>query len=235
MKTVVEESMDVDDVNGDRIDIEYFTDPLCCWSWAFEPHWRRFVNEYKDRINWRYRMVGMIPDWSKYSDPVNDISRPAQMGPLWMQVKHTTGINIDANIWLEDPPQSSFPACMAVKCAEMQSAAAADILLYQLRKAVMTEKKNIAKPEIILKIAEESAWEYKVLDYRKLKNDFTLNKAAMLFKEDLQKTKLNEIGRYPALTMLNAEGKGLVIVGYRPYPVLVAALMQLNEVFTQQQ
>ena len=23
------------------LSIEYYTDPLCCWSWAFEPQWRR--------------------------------------------------------------------------------------------------------------------------------------------------------------------------------------------------
>jgi putative protein-disulfide isomerase len=65
----------------DRIEIEYFTDPLCCWSWAFELHWRRFINEYQHLFTWKYRMGGLIRDWKSYSDPLNDITRPAQMGP----------------------------------------------------------------------------------------------------------------------------------------------------------
>ncbi|NJK94621.1 MAG: hypothetical protein HC905_06580 [Bacteroidales bacterium] len=130
------------DVKGaDRIEIVYFTDPLCCWSWALEPHWRKFLDHYQHLISWRYCMGVMIPDWNSFSDPLNDISRPAQMGPLWMQVKHTTGAEIDANLWMEDPPESSFAPCLAVKCAALQSPAAEDVLLTLLRKAVMTQRK----------------------------------------------------------------------------------------------
>lgn len=219
----------------DRIEIEYFTDPLCCWSWAFEPHWRRFVNEHKDSIRWRYRMGGMITDWSNYSDPMNDITRPAQMAPLWLQVKYTTHTDINPDIWIEDPPQTSIPACLAVKCAEIQSQAAADVLLLTLRKAVMTQKKNIAKKAVILELANEIEQNYKVLDYAKFVSDFENNSALTALKTDLQKAKLADIGRFPTITMQKADQpKGLLVVGYRPYSVLVDAFNQLTGVLTHQ-
>ena len=40
----------------------YYTDPLCCWSWAFEPHWRRLRDEFGGALDCRYRMAGMIED-----------------------------------------------------------------------------------------------------------------------------------------------------------------------------
>lgn len=214
---------------ADRIEIEYFTDPLCCWSWAFEPHWRKFLNEYSQVIRWRYRMGGMLADWKSYSDPLNDISRPAQMAPLWLQVKYTTNTRIDPDIWIEDPPHSSLTACLAVKSAEMQSPAAADILLHALRRAVMTQKKNIARKEIVFDIAKELDKKYGIINFDRLETDFESNNAVLHLKSDMQKAKLADIGRFPTITMrLLNQNKGIMIVGYRPYSALTEAFKQLT-------
>jgi len=218
----------------DRIEIEYFTDPLCCWSWAFEPHWRKFIIENKHLIHWNYRMGGMISDWNNYSDPLNDISRPAQMAPLWMQAKYTTNSDINPDIWLEDPPHSSIPACLAVKSAEIQSTAAADILLFLLRKAVMTEKKNIAKWDIIIELAKEAGKRYNFFDFNLFQSKLESSEVLNLLRTDLQKAKLNDIGRFPTLTMSKADGMGLIITGYRPYSVLTEAFKQLTDVMEHQ-
>lgn len=218
----------------DRIEIEYFTDPLCCWSWAMEPHWRKFINENKYHLNWRYRMVVMIPQWKNYSDPVNDISRPAQMAPLWQQVKYTTHTEIDPDIWLFDPPDTSLLACLAVKSAELQSPAAADILLVTLRKAVMTQKKNIARKEIILELSREVEKVYPDFDRVRFENDFTGRKGVPALKEDIQQTKLNDIVRFPAIMMKNTnQNKALIVLGYKPFPVLEDAFRQLSGVLAR--
>jgi putative protein-disulfide isomerase len=60
--------------------IEYYTDPLCSWSWAFEPQWRYLRYNCGERLTWRYRMGGLLPDWQSYQDPFNDVGNPAQMG-----------------------------------------------------------------------------------------------------------------------------------------------------------
>jgi protein-disulfide isomerase-like protein with CxxC motif len=107
------------------LEIVYYTDPLCCWSWAFEPHWRRLRAEFGAALDCRYRMAGMIADWGSYSDPLNSVSRPLQMGPIWREAQHLAGVAVDDRIWALDPPASSYPACLAVKAAELQSADAA--------------------------------------------------------------------------------------------------------------
>lgn len=215
--------MDNDELQVDRIKIEYFTDPLCSWSWAFEPHWRKFINEHKHLVNWKYRMGGMIKDWKSYNDPFNDVSRPAQMGPLWLQVKHATGIEINPQIWIEDPPVSSIPSCMAVKCAEMQSAAAGDLMLTLLRKAVMVEGRNIAKTETIFELAQQAGNKYKLLDYTTFISNWGSKALKTLIKEDFQKAKLMDIGRFPTITIQSGDGTGIILVGYRPYSVLMEA------------
>lgn len=223
------EGADSNEKKPDRVEIEFFTDPLCCWSWAFEPHWRKFATEHRHLINWKYRMGGMISDWKNYSDPMNDVSRPPQMGPLWLQVKHTTHTDINPNIWLTDPPASSLPACMAVKCAEIQSPAAADLMLLLLRKAVMVEEKNIARKEIIFEIARTADEKYRLLNFETFETDWNSNKPKELVKEDIQFVKLNNIGRFPTITMQGANGKGIILVGYRPYSVLVEAFNHFSK------
>lgn len=220
---------------ADRIEVEYFTDPLCCWSWAFEPHWRQFVNENASYIHWNYRMGGLITDWDNYNDPLNDISRPAHMAPLWLQVKYTTNTDIDPDIWIEDPPYSSLPACMAVKCAEAQSKVAADILLLYLRKGVMTQKLNIGRRDVIFKLAKEVSEKFSILAYEKFESDFENNRLSNSLLLDLQKTKQAGIGRFPTVTMrLPGQSNGIMLIGYRPHSVLSEAFKQLIDVYAGQ-
>jgi hypothetical protein len=49
-----------DPAPGARIELVYYTDPLCCWCWAFEPHWRRLRAEVGSALDWPYRLAGMI-------------------------------------------------------------------------------------------------------------------------------------------------------------------------------
>lgn len=213
----------------DKILIEYYTDPLCCWSWAFEQLWRKFITDNAGLIHWRYRMGGLLPDWKKYHDPLNDISKPAHMGPYWMQVKQITGAQIDESIWYDDPPVSSYPACIAVKCAEMQSFAAADLYLSALREAVMFKRKNISKRNVLIEIADElETRNPSKFSSIRFQLDFLENRSIDAFNYDLNKATLSNIGRFPGLVMQRPGEKGIVLIGYRPYPVLMQAFNQLK-------
>src|SRR3546814_21038319 len=61
-------------------EIVYFTDPLCSWSWALEPQWRRLLFTFGDRLSWRYRMGGMLPDWTRFSDQIGRASCRERVG-----------------------------------------------------------------------------------------------------------------------------------------------------------
>lgn len=218
---------------GAAVAVVYYTDPLCSWSWAFEPQWRRLRFEVGDRLAWRYRMGGMIPDWARYSDPVNAVSRPLQMAPQWFHVRHLTGMPIDERIWFEDPPDSSYPACIAVKAAERQSPQAAERYLRHLREAVMLDRRNIARRAVILAVADELAADDlsrgapERFDADRFRRD--LDDAASLdaFRADLKEARYLGIGRFPALTLHREGAPGIGIIGYRPYGVLRAALARI--------
>ena len=210
------------------IKIVYYTDPLCCWSWALEPHWRRLRDEFRGALACRYRMAAMIGDWNSYNDPLNSVSRPVQMGPIWRQAQHLSGVPVDDRIWVLDPPASSYPACLAVKAAELQSAAAADVYLGRLRQAVMTERRNIARRAVLLEVADEvAAAAPDRLDAERLRHDLDAAPARDALREDLKEARYRGIGRFPTLTFSPARGTGVMIVGYRPYETLRAALARI--------
>jgi predicted DsbA family dithiol-disulfide isomerase len=215
---------------ADRVMITYYTDPLCCWSWALEPHWETLKKEFNNRIEWRYVMGGMIQDWNSYSDPLNSISRPIQFGPVWMHASHISGRPMDSSIWHKDPPASSFPSCIAVKCATLQSHVAGELLLQRLREAVMTKGLNIAREDIIFSIARDLSQEDgQIFNYARFEECWRDGSGTHAFRNDLQKTRFLRIGRYPTLTFTNHNARGIMVTGYRPYDVLKEALGQMFE------
>ncbi len=208
------------------IEITYYTDPLCSWSWAVEPQWRRLRYEFGDRLVCRYSMGGLLPDWQQFSDPLNHISRPIQMGPVWIQVRHLTGMPIDEKIWVHNPPTSSYPACIAVKAAEQQGPVAGEHYLRRLREAVMLEGRNIAQREVLLKLATELNPEIG-FECDRFERDLDNPESVDAFRQDLKEMRYRGIARFPSLILRQNSGRSLLMMGYRPYSVLREALAQI--------
>ena len=222
--------MDLSKHQADRVKIVYYTDPLCCWSWALQSHWQHLIEDFKDEITYSYCMSGMIPDWEKYNDPFNSVSRPAQTGPIWMEARHKTGAAINDNIWIENPPASSYPACIAVKTAGLQGFEASEIYLQAVWKAVMVNSMDISKKDILLEIAYDAGIQKpQILDFQRFADEYDNDESRDAFRNDLRQVAYNKIGRFPTLTFTKG-GKGIIMTGYRPYEALVDALKQIQTI-----
>ncbi|HVW54882.1 MAG TPA: DsbA family protein [Rhizobiaceae bacterium] len=208
--------------------VTYYTDPLCCWSWAFEPEWSRLRRALVGRMAWRLRMGGMIRRWDRYEDPLNAIHRPAQMGPLWMQAERQTGVRIESRVWTEDPPDSSWPACLAFKAAELQSAFLGDVYLKRMRRALFIEGLNIARREVLSDIAAESAAASGgSFDAVRWERDMDGEVAKRAFQKDMTDAHLRGIGRFPTLILRRPIGGEKLLTGWRPYEKLVEEVVAL--------
>ena len=206
--------------------VEYYTDPLCCWSWGMEPQMRKLRYLLRDRLQIEYVMGGLISDWKHFSDQLNDISSPSQVGPLWMEAKHMTGQPMDEFLWVKDPVDTTYPACMAVKAAELQSAIAGEAMLRKLREAVMLQQKNIGNKEVILEVASGLA-DKDILDLATFERVWMSQQAADLFRKDLEKIKIKGITRFPTL-LIYTNDRSLQVTGYRPFKVLLDAFKNLD-------
>jgi putative protein-disulfide isomerase len=205
--------------NGDGILIHYYTDPLCCWSWAMEPAIQQLKTVWR-QINWRYCMGGLLPSWDSFSDPVNSVNRPVQMGPVWMHASTLVDIPVNHTIWMKDPPASSYPACIAFKCVQFQSEALARIYLLWMREACMVEGINISKQHVLISLAEKLNGIFPAFNADMFADDLTNGKGRDAFREDLHEIKTREITRFPTLIIQQTNKASIIVTGYRTYDEL---------------
>lgn len=202
---------------SNAIAVTIFTDPLCCWSWAFEPQLQQLKKALGEQATWEYRMGGLIPSWDNFHDNVNSVSRPAQMGPVWMHAGQVAGKPICHQVWINDPPASSYPSCIAVKCAQLQSSLAGEGMLQLLREACMAEGKNIARQEVLFDVARKLSIDDKTFDPARFKEDFFGKHGQDALRADLAEVSYYRINRFPALIVKSPAEKTIVISGYRKW------------------
>jgi predicted DsbA family dithiol-disulfide isomerase len=196
--------------------IDFYTDPLCCWSWVMEPVWRSIRRRRGPALRWRSVLGGMIESWSHFSDPLNDVHRPPQMAPLWHFAGRTGGVPIDPGIWHVDPPASSYPASVAVKAVAFQGRDMGEAYLARAREAAMTRRLNIARREVLLQIAAELQIEHpRAFDAARFAVDLETDAALDAFRSDLQEARMHRIGRFPSIVVHGPAGSRIA-VGYRP-------------------
>lgn len=204
------------------VEITFYTDPLCCWTWAMQPQWNRLLAGLEGRIPVvvRYKMAGLIPSWQHFNDTVNSIRKPVQMGPEWMHARAVSGVEINDRIWITDPPASSFPACIAVKCADLQSPLLTANFLHLLQEAVMVKNLNIAKREVLLDCASTLQARFPAFDLEKFKVQLFGEEGKEAFRKDLQECKYLNITRMPTIRFKSSENRSALTSGFQSYESL---------------
>lgn len=190
------------------VKIVYYTDPICSSCWGIEPQLRKLKLEYGDYFEIDYRMGGLLPDWSYNS---GGISKPGDVAHHWDEVSLYYEMPIDGDVWLEDPLDSSYPSCIAVKAAQIQDKEKAVVYMRLLREKLYLEKVNIAKIENLLTIAKEAG-----LDTAKFQKDYN-GAARQLFEEDLAYGRTLGVLGFPTLFFSDPDGNKLTVYGYKPY------------------
>jgi predicted DsbA family dithiol-disulfide isomerase len=152
------------------------------------------------------------------------------MGLQCYQVRQLTGMPLDEQVWRDDPPSSSYPACLAVKAAERQSPGAGEAYLRRVREAVMLRRRNVARGEVLMELAQDVAGDPSlgfVFDAERFVDDLLGSEVKEAFHDDLRQVAYRNISRFPTL-VLRVEGKlGIALAGYRPYEVIRRALVEL--------
>jgi putative protein-disulfide isomerase len=180
----------------------YHTDPACSASWAAEPRLRRLIVEFGDELDITYVMAGLAREFDD----------PARMVTTWLD-DAASGMPLDPRIWLREAPRSSYPACIAVKAAAQQGAAAAERYLRRLREGFMCHRRKLDGPEALVEEAGLAG-----LDTERFRIDLDSNATLEAFGADLEETRASSEGeRLPALQLTGSGGAGRWVGGDRPY------------------
>lgn len=197
--------------------IIYYTDPICSSCWGIEPQLRKLKLEYSDYFEIDYRMGGLLPDWNYNS---GGISKPSDVAHHWDEASLYYEMPIDGNVWLEDPLDSSYPSCIAMKAAQMQDKEKAVHFMRVLREKLYLDKKNISRCENI----EDAAKKAK-LDIQKLKADY--DDAEEHFQEDLDYGKKLGVRGFPTLFFADQNDNRFTVYGSKPYAAYEDAILAL--------
>lgn len=149
----------------------YFTDPFCPWSWAAEPKLRRLLTEFGDEVAITYVIGGM--EHALQGERLTFVGE-------WVKAGAESGMPIDPRGLLEDPPEATNPAGLAVTAVAEQADPAP--FLRRLREAIMVERRRVDRGDALLDVARETA---PALDLARLRVAFGSNAIVEALAADL--------------------------------------------------
>jgi putative protein-disulfide isomerase len=137
------------------IQVRYYTDPACSWSWGAEPALRRLMWEFEGRLEFTWVMGGLARRYgSDYRDDEGSIgSGPdcfADLMAHWLNVAAETGMPCDPRLWTSNPISSTYPVCIAVEAASEQGWEAGYRYLRRVREGLMYGRRKLDNPSALL-------------------------------------------------------------------------------------
>jgi predicted DsbA family dithiol-disulfide isomerase len=123
----------------------YYTDPACPGSWALEPVLRRLAAELGSQLHVRHVMGGLAREFGP----------PLPIVGAWLDAADASGMPVDPRLWVDHPPRSSYPACMAVKAAGEQGAEIEAAYLRRLREGWACGRRRLDSADALTTEARE--------------------------------------------------------------------------------
>jgi predicted DsbA family dithiol-disulfide isomerase len=155
------------------VHVTYYTDPGSPGSWAAEPALRRVLTRFGDGVSISYVMGGLA---RRIEDPLR----------MMLDVLHAaaeSAMPVDPRLWLEHPPQSTYPSCLAVKAAAQQGMDVA--FLRRAREGFMCERRTLCRTEALVDLARTVAG----LDVARFAIDLESDAIIESFSADLERTR----------------------------------------------
>lgn len=130
------------------VEVRYYSDPACTWSWAAEPALRRLMWEFDGELSFVWAMGGLARHFgSAYRDSEGEIGAGpdcfADLMSHWLNVAGRTGMPCDPRLWTEAPISGTFPACVAVEAASEQGWEAGYRYLRRLREGLLCFRRKL--------------------------------------------------------------------------------------------
>jgi putative protein-disulfide isomerase len=224
--TAGEEEMEMVDFNQQKksIEVYYVTDPICSHCWAIEPVLRRFKKQYGHYFNFHPVMGGLLEKWGDGPvDPANGIYGPADVAPHWREVGVHSRMPIDGSLMIDNPVQSSFPPSRVYKVIQKNhNDEIAYEYLRRARESLFAFNQNISDTSIMIQIVNQLG-----LDGEAIVREAEQPAGQQLLNEDFGLARSLGVRGFPTIVMINAENKGVKIVGGRPLESYVDGLKQV--------
>ncbi len=156
-----------------ELHVVIYTDPACPWSWASEPALRRLQTEFAAGLRITYVMGGLA----------RELSRPDETMRHWLDAAADSGMPVDPRLWMDAPPSSSYPACLAVKAAAEQGLDGP--YLRRAREGIAYERRTLDAPGALVDLGRTVAG----LDVERFRRDLASSAIVEAFAADLERAR----------------------------------------------
>lgn len=158
------------------VQVRFYTDPACPWSWAAEPAVRRLMWEFEGELEFVWVMGGLTRSYER-ADILKVISQ-------WLDDAAEGGMPCDPRIWTENPLESTYPACQAVKAATEQGWEAGYRYLRTLREGIMFERRKLDHSDALIAAAGRAR-----IDRQRFEVDLRSHAITEAFGADLEEVR----------------------------------------------
>ena len=223
------------------VEVRYYSDPACTWSWAAEPALRRLMFEFEGELSFVWAMGGLARHFgSAYRDSEAAIgSGPdcfADLMSHWLNVAGRTGMPCDPRLWTEAPISSTFPACIAVEAAAEQGWEAASRYLRRVREGLLCFRRPLDQRRAL--IAEAGPAGLDVAGFEAALDSGRAEAAFEAHQEEVREVpaEAREAGRtsvtegrerlsFPSAVFIGADGERHGVWGFQPASAYRAAAL----------
>jgi predicted DsbA family dithiol-disulfide isomerase len=158
------------------VEVRFYTDPACPWSWAAEPALRRLMWEFEGELEFAWVMGGLARSYER-ADLLDLVT-------VWLEDAAAGGMPCDPRIWTQNPLESTYPACQAVKAAEEQGWEAGYRYLRRLREGIMVERRKLDHADALIAAAGEAG-----IDRERFEVDLRSHAITEAFGADLEEVR----------------------------------------------
>src|SRR5262245_48829384 len=142
-----------------------------------------------------------------------EITDPVAAARSWLEAGARSGMPVDARLWLDGPPASTYPACLAVKAAEEQGDPAP--YLRRLREGFAMRRRRLDRLEAFV----EEARSVDGLDVDRFRIDAGSHAIVEKFGEDLERAR----GRLASIDFVGEDGEAHAVTEIGSYDARRAA------------
>lgn len=206
-----------------KIKVIYATDPICSYCWEIEPILRKFQLEYKDVIDFKTIMGGLLPDIETFKNNMDASFNVLELEKHWIEAGKHYGMPIVGTIWSTDPIQSSYPPSLVFKQLQKLSDTSSLKFLRVIREELFAFNRNISKDKVLEDILNRID-----RNGKKIVSDSKTLEAKELLEEDLALNLKLKVTGFPTVIMKNEDGLTETLVGFRPYEDYKNALERLS-------
>jgi len=214
---------------ANRVRIVWYTDPHNVWCWGCEPAVRRFEVLYPDSVEMETRMGGLFEDfgpvreqWARMSGGRWKDSVLAFFEAVATQHRMPmAGVRMIEGV---DDFDSTWPACLAAKAAELQGRERGWRYLRRLREAWTLDGRGIHRRSVQEAVADEAG-----LDVPAFVAALEDGSAERTFRKDREECRDLAVTGFPTF-VLEAEEESVRLEGWQPWEVFDDVLRQLGPV-----